>query len=125
MAPLAQLSWTPGSPGAAGHHTMQCLLGLCTAAVLLEGRGSLGERAASELEALICITAGIVHHLCSVAVNDSFIPFPSLLAVISRIYALISVPVTCDGALFSMSYHQLTCPIKHGDWSCCFIYLHL
>lgn len=85
----------------------------------------MGEQAASELEALICITVGTVHHLYSVAVNDSFIPFPSLLAVISRIYALISVPVTCDGALFSMSYHQLTCTIKHGDWSCCLIYLHL
>ena len=115
----------PGSPGAAGRCTLPYLLGLCTAAVLLSRRGSLGEQAASELEALICITVGTVHHLYSVAVNDSFIPFPSLLAVISRIYALISVPVTCDGALFSMSYHQLTCTIKHGDWSCCLIYLHL
>lgn len=48
------------------------------------------------------------------AVNDSFIPFPSLLAVISRICVLIRAPVTCNGALFSASYTDVGAPLNVG-----------
>lgn len=59
------------------------------------------------------------------AVNDSFIPFPSLLAVISRICVLIRAPVTCNGALFSMSYHRRRHPVKRRHQDPFLIYFHV